>query len=182
MKNTTHFMIDIETLSTAPDAVIVSAACVKFNPEDGQAAKELYRVIDPSSCVKVGGTINPETVKWWLCQSEDARLAIAQAECSIEDFLVELNMFIGHQAADDNMIRVWAKPPSFDCVILRGYYDRVGECDPAWSFREERDVRTLIDFAGVDARDFNRGTSHNALHDCYAQIAAVQAAYQQLRT
>ena len=183
MKPTTHFMIDLETMSTEPNAAIVSAACVEFDPYDTKlVTRLLYRAIDLDSCLNAGGVMDASTVKWWLQQSQDARMAVVFGDVMIEDFMVELNEFIGHQAFDDGPLRVWAKPPSFDCVILRGYYSRLGHDDPNWGFRDERDVGTLLDITGIKASDFDRGTRHNALHDCHAQIAAVQAAYQKLRT
>jgi hypothetical protein len=66
-------MIDMETLSTDPNCVILTIGAVRFDPMgNGVAEKlELRPEID-SQTEEFDRHINPDTLRWWGEQSEDA--------------------------------------------------------------------------------------------------------------
>ena len=72
--------------------------------------------------------------------------------------------------------RVWAKGPDFDCVILASLFPAI-----KWPFWKHRDVRTVLDVAGIRDRKFE-GTAHNALDDAVNQANALREAVVKLRT
>ena len=57
-----HAMIDLETLSTNPNAVILTLGAVKFNPHGSDATDPLYFKIDVDSQTKLGRHVQPETL------------------------------------------------------------------------------------------------------------------------
>ena len=69
-----HAMIDLETLSTKPNAAILTIGGVKFNPYNNiEPSQGLYHRIDVDSQSAMGRDIDPDTVEWWGQQAEDVR-------------------------------------------------------------------------------------------------------------
>jgi len=69
-----HAMIDLETLSTKPNATILTIGGVKFNPYNNiEPSQGLYHRIDVDSQSAMGRDIDPDTVEWWGKQAEDVR-------------------------------------------------------------------------------------------------------------
>ncbi len=164
-------MIDIETLGTAPGSVILSIGAINFDAETGDFGDEFYAAIDPDSGIHLGMGIDASTVKWWMQQSECARLSAFSGETHLSKALFDLYEFI-HGAEPT---RVWAKPPSFDMVLLESAY-RACAIDIPWHYKSPRDCRTLFDIANVDQP--NVGVAHNALDDAKSQAIGVIEAYR----
>jgi len=55
-----------------------SNRCGFFDPTTGETGAAFYQAVDLSSSMSAGGTVNGETIKWWLCQSNEARATIAK--------------------------------------------------------------------------------------------------------
>lgn len=164
-------MLDIETLATSPDSVILTFGAVKFNPfdEDQNLDHGLYFRINVDEQIALGRQVDDETVAWWGTQNAEVREeALGEHDrISLEDFTKQLNKFI--VGAD----RIWAQGPVFDIVILENLYRQL--CKPTpWPYYLIRDSRTLLKALG-DTRQ--PGTMlHNALADCVCQAEAIQSA------
>ena len=164
-------MIDIETLGTAPGSVVLSIGAVAFDAETGEFGEEYYAAIDPHSAVAAGLKIDVSTVLWWMEQSEEARKAAFSGECLLSWALVEFGDYVRRVEAR----RVWAKPPSFDLVLLESAF-RACAIDIPWHYRTPRDCRTLFDLTHATQPDV--GTAHNALDDAKSQALGVIDAYR----
>ncbi|NJN05272.1 MAG: 3'-5' exoribonuclease [Rhodobacteraceae bacterium] len=57
-----HIMIDLETLSTQPDARLLSIGAVSYT--DSTILDDVYLPVQD-----VGGHVCPDTVAWWLTQA-----------------------------------------------------------------------------------------------------------------
>ena len=170
-----HLMVDVETLSTRPDAVILSVAWVAFDPE--------LCVMDPPSMYHLdrhdqdGRHIDPNTCKWWFEQSPDAfnRMSIGQKDAAKTATPAEAKMQLRRalEAAD----HIWANDPDFDCTILR---DWVGY-DYKWPFWKHRSLRTIATLYPTtkDVRNNYTFVAHDPSEDCKMQIAMVEEAYRQ---
>ena len=67
-------MIDLETLSTRNDAVILTIGAVKFNiNKELDKTKQLYMRINLQSCKNLKMHTDRSTVKWWKEQSKEAQ-------------------------------------------------------------------------------------------------------------
>ncbi|SER58496.1 3'-5' exonuclease [Rhizobium sp. NFR03] len=166
-------MIDIETLGSRPGSVILSIGAVTFDAETGQLGDEFYSAIDPETAVSIGLTTDVATMMWWMKQSEDARRAAFCGERHLAPVLIEFAEFV--RSADAS--RVWAKPPSFDLVLLEAAF-RACILPVPWHFRTHRDCRTIFDLTNTKQPDV--GTAHNALDDAKGQALGVIAAYSTL--
>lgn len=167
-------MIDIETLGTRPGSVILSIGSITFDAETGAIGAGFYRGIDMLSSANAGLDLDVQTLRWWMEQSEDARSVAFGGTCSLEGALSELYGWVKWGGGEK---RIWAKPPSFDLVLLEAAMHAV-KVDIPWDFRACRDCRTLFDIANVKQPDV--GTAHNALDDAKSQALGVIAAYKAL--
>lgn len=107
-------------------------------------------------------------------QSEEARRAAFAGDWPIDDALRTFARVVQSIEAT----RIWAKPPSFDLVLLEAAFQRCSINIP-WHYRTPRDCRTLFDITGAKQPDV--GTAHNALDDAKSQALGVIEAYRILR-
>ena len=168
-------MLDIETLSTRPDAVVLTLGAVKFSPWASEVDTDtgLYVRVDVDEQLALDRHVQQDTVEWWGKQAEEVREeALGDANrASVTELLNQLNKFV---VGVDN---IWCQGPVFDIVILENLYRQVERPTP-WQFWQIRDSRTLFGVHG-DPRGKGAKGAHNALIDCYYQAQAVQQVYKQ---
>ncbi len=147
--------------------MILSIGAVEFNAAG--LGKGFYYRIDVGSSLLHGFGVEADTVRWW--QEQDARAKEAAfyhpGAVTIEEALFNWAKFVNKSTF------VWAKGPDYDCVMLKAAHERLKMPLP-WSFRNNRDVRTMLALSGVKQSHAN---AHNALHDAENQAIAVIDAY-----
>ena len=168
-------MIDLETLSTTPDAVILTVGGVKFNPHNSdEPNRPMYFRVDVDEQTKIDRHVMQETLDWWGKQAEDVReealgdknrISLDQMIKTINKFSVGVDVF-------------WCQGPLFDYAILQNFYAQMQVPVP-WNFWQIRDSRTLGSLVPRDPNEKRTGL-HNALEDCYFQAKKVQRVYKQL--
>lgn len=166
MSDFKHLMLDLETMSTDSTAAIISIGAVEFDIITGRTGKSFYANIDLQSCLDLGLTVEASTIMWWLKQSDEARQSLSNiSPNTISEVLIDFQKFIG-----DNTYYIWAKSPSFDCVILKNAFQKVSLKTP-WAYLLERDVRTILFLNPELAKTVQKSSiAHNALADCFYQI------------
>ncbi|WP_274725878.1 3'-5' exonuclease [Xenorhabdus bovienii] len=181
-----NLMLDLETMGTATDSAITSIGAVFFNPTTGELGSSFYRPVDLTSSMQSGGTVDGDTIRWWLRQDSEARVAIAvDGLPSITEVLFELEEFVNKSTRyNTHGLKVWGNGVSFDNVILRSAYDRE-KIKPFWHWYNDRDVRTVVELgqaAGFDPKHNMpfEGNRHNALDDAIHQAKYVSAIWQRL--
>jgi hypothetical protein len=167
-------MLDIETLDTLPESVILTIGAVKFDPFSNKIGDGLYIKPDVDEQTAKGRTINEDTLNWWMNQAEDVREEALSMDdrISVEEMYRQLNRFL---VGVDN---VWAQGPVFDMVIMANIYRQYGWPTP-WQYWQVADSRTLFKVHG-DPRVKGKAGLHNALEDCISQAGAVQQIYNRL--
>jgi len=153
-------MLDLETLSSKSNAVIVSMGAVYFGGD--KTGKTFYRVLDDLEQQEVGRHISQDTLKWWAGQSEEAQKVLYAKGISATAALEEFSEFLG-----DKNIRVWGNGADFDNIILGSLYDDLSLKRP-WSYSNNRCFRTIKNILSADA-PARKGTHHNALDDAIYQ-------------
>jgi hypothetical protein len=173
-------MVDLETLGSGANSVIVQIGAVTFDRYSGKIFDRFLINIDPESSVKKGFEIEPNTVLWWMQQPEEARKVVFNAEkIDVEMALHQLNgYFRGREHAN-----VWSHA-TFDFVLLMHHYQKLGIKAP-FHYRGARDIRTLADLAGFDYKTLKDkprvGVKHTALEDCLFQIEYCVECFKSLR-
>ncbi|HET8687070.1 MAG TPA: 3'-5' exonuclease [Methanosarcina sp.] len=187
--NELHWMIDLETLGTNDNCIVIQAGLVLFDPTTDYICKERSRnfLLDTKSQSRTRD-INHDTLIWWLETNPTllASLLTSKERTPVRDFLTSLRAMM----YEDTIKGVWANSPSFDLDIIKSLYDQAGHdlYNPI-SFRKERDVRTIKDLAKVGIpeteaemvrRGFEVGAVHNAYYDAIFQSVQVQLCYRKL--
>tara|TARA_B100001094_G_C18156547_1_gene786789 strand:- start:389 stop:955 length:567 start_codon:yes stop_codon:yes gene_type:complete len=175
-------MIDLETLSVKPNAVILTIGAAKFNRNGPEKPLEelntFYKRIQIQSCLSVGLQTCKETVKWWTTQDKEARLEAFDGDDRIplKQMLDDFTSWFG----TNKNTKIWSHGDDFDCVILASAFRAFG-MEPPWKFWNTRDTRTLFDLANFSLKSIPNTKLHHALYDTYAQILGVQICIQELR-
>lgn len=174
---TTCVMLDLETLGTRPDCVILTVGAIKFDPfkYDQEPGPGLYLRLNVDEQLKLGRTTDDSTIDWWAQQDprvRDEALYNDHDRVDIATLRRDLNKFLV------GVEYIWAQGPAFDIVILEDLYRSQCWGFP-WHFWQIRDSRTLFGVHG-DPREKGRDQAHNALLDCYYQAQAVQKIYKSL--
>ena len=166
-------MIDLETLGTTADAVILSIGAVKFNLESGDIDdKAFYASVSVESNLDMGRRISESTLNWWFDQTPEARQVFREPKQTLENSLRELIDWFEHDQR-----RVWSNGADFDLPMLAHAFTQLGLTIP-WQFWNSRCVRTYraLPAASSVPKPENK-LAHNALHDAIAQAKHVQAIY-----
>lgn len=174
-----NVMLDLETLSTAPNSAILTIGAIKFDRNSMlpllKNMDSFYERIDLKSCQDLGLHVCKETQDWWSKQSKEAR----EEAFAPEDRIPIKMALIKFAEWFDNTKYLWSHGDDFDCVILESAY-RACDLPVPWKFWSTRDTRTLFDLAGVNLRDYTAEVAHHALHDSYRQITAAKEGFQKL--
>ncbi len=178
-----HASIDIETFATSHNPAIVSIGCCAFDP-DGERGKILndpfYVPIGWQDAVK-HGDISTHTMMWWLTQDGKAIDALDIDGTLLVGGLLKLNAW---WAAQPKITCIWSH--TFDTVALHSAYERVDEgIKPPWHYRQERDIRTLVEIwkrqnKGERYSKEIHADRHHALADAIYQANYIQAMLQDM--
>ena len=168
-------MIDIETLATPPDAVILTIGALKFDPKTNAEGDSIYHRLDVDSQIKMGRRVDDDTVAWWGKQELQVREE-ALGTTNRERLDVVFDSISRFMVGVDN---IWAQGPVFDIALMENMLRQLERPVP-WQFWQIRDSRTLFKLVNEDPRPKNFEGAHNALTDCYYQAKAVQKVFRLL--
>lgn len=164
--------IDLETLSTQPNAAIASIGACRFDPRGDWIGDTFHLHVSLSNCQRHGLVIDADTVLWWLKQSGDAQQALGIGQIDAAPLVVALDAFAGFVDSTGNEPELWVNGASFDLPILASAYRAINWPTP-WKFWQERDLRTLKAL-NKGARIERTGTHHHALDDAMHQARLIQ--------
>lgn len=182
-----NVMLDLETMGKGPRAAIVTIGAVFFDPMTGELGAEFEAHIHLGDSARFG-EIDPDTVLWWLQQSDEARAALkpSSKHQSLSEALAGLYSWMEAGDPDEYVpLHVWGNGASFDNVILRNACQAT-RSPSGWSYWNDRDVRTIVslgrDLLGFDPKKDMpfEGVQHRALDDAKHQARYVSAIYQAL--
>ena len=159
-----HIVIDLETRSTKPHAIVASIGAVAIGPDLQLLSSEFH--IPLAQNLQYPRHEDPDTMRWWAEQSREARFASITAAQTVlpgqalRDFAAWVN-----SVADPKKVKVWGNGSVFDNVILRSLYDTFNQ-SPPWEWFYDRDMRTILELypAAKDVGEFV-GVKHIAVDD-----------------
>lgn len=158
-------MVDLETLGTGADAVIIAIGAVKFDLRTGKIDDQaFYASVSIDSNLGLGRGINESTILWWMDQSKEAQAVFREEKIHLREALEQFTGWLGH--AKHN---IWGNGPTFDLGKLAHAYNQLA-WDHPWEFWNERCVRTYRNLPG--AKDIPKvvpAIAHNGVHDALAQ-------------
>lgn len=176
-------MVDSETISTEPNACILSLGACVFDPTTAEIGPTFYAKLNHEQGLLAGLHQSKDTMEWWAKQSEAAQkhaFDLSGAE-DYGDALLRFQKYLiaVRDAIPTKKIRFWANDPDFDGVILMSSF-KAHKLLPPWQYWEHRSVRTIKDigaeFCGANVKGVlpdRQGTYHNALDDAVHQARVV---------
>lgn len=168
-----HHMLDLETLDTAPSALVLSIGIAAFDADTFEIAGTYYAVLEHDQQGDARRTKSVDTLNWWAKQNDAARKVFVEPRTDVIAVLDQVERFV------DGSEGVWGNGASFDNVILADLFRSFNEKAP-WPFWLDRCHRTIRSAAnGFDEPAFV-GTPHNALHDAVHQVCVLKAACKYL--
>lgn len=157
---TDHIMVDIETLDTAPSAVILSIGACVISPN--RFRPQFYGELAVMDQHALGRTTSQDTIDWWATQSNCPK----NGTFLLKPTLIEFANWIA--ACTSNPI-IWCKGTDFDVAILGHAYKQC-ELPTPWKYNAVRDFRTIKKmFSESVSTDIINTAAHNALADAEYQ-------------
>lgn len=174
------FMFDIETLGIESTSVILSFACIYFDPEKKPTYQEL---VDSALFVKLDSkdqierlkrTVTKSTLDWWTKQVPHAQtksLNPSNDDYVAENALEKLREW-SKQFPDSGKAIVWARG-NLDQMAI-GSLENACKVDTVFHFGRWRDVRTAVDlltgstngYCKIEGFDDSQVIKHDPVHDC----------------
>lgn len=176
---TDNVMLDIETLSTAHNALVLTIGAIKFDKfkninKDIKKTDSFYRriVIDTDN---VNFHVDDKTKIWWNNQEQKVKYEalVNPDRTPLDKALLEFNEWFGKSRY------IWSNGSVFDVVIMENAYKAMS-IEVPWKFWNIRDVRTVMDLAQVYKSDISIKNPHHALDDCHWQIQAINLSCEKL--
>lgn len=171
-----HLMIDIETLGTGPDAVVLSCAMIPFGATVDELGKPVKFGISKDEQIEVGRVIDASTAVWWMKQAPAAIAVMAE----MQENAVPLSRARGIIAETINLgyEGIWANDPDFDCTILRSLCPDIKW--PFWMNRSVRTAKMIAQNSDIDLSHIVNPNAHDPEQDCYTQIRQVMEVHKRL--
>ena len=157
---TTSLILDIETLSRRPNAVITEIGIIAFNRADFIAFDEV--VLHPGLFpqIEAGRHIESETLQF---HRKNKTLPL---KISDEDPFTTIHL-LAQFIRKHNPQHIWIQGPDFDRPILESFFQQFG-ADLPWDYWRIRDSRTAWNLAFPGVKHSPR--PHTALADCKATL------------
>lgn len=170
--------MDIETLSTRANAVVLSIGICFFDDETWQPFEEIVEngievFFDQKEQRFVNRQESASTLQWWTEQGEKAQRCLNPKKSIhprefyevFDDFCQDRNVNINHVTKN---VRWWVRGPHFDISIMDDMFADFN-VTPPWKYYKVRDIRTWLECHGFEdnAKLPKPKTMipHNALHD-----------------
>ena len=161
-------MLDLETLGTRNNAVILSIGAVEF--DEDTIGSNFYTTLDIDDQLdNYGRTVQGNTILFWGEQSREVWNATVKAPVPAWDALLRFSNWMLAESC------VWGNGSDFDNAILGSLYDAVKLPKP-WKFSNNRCFRTLKNL-GIKLKPgqgIEKSNAHNALADALYQARYAQ--------
>ena len=161
LKKKTFISVDLETLSTNQNAVILSIGAVKFTIDGGLGSEFLVNVEPSHQKIKYGLHVSNTTMEFWAKQPKEIRDSWKIDPQTLPIALITFGEWIGNM---HNTLLI-ANGAVFDFGVLRSAYEAVGMVRP-WPYWTELDLRTISVLCDIK---LSKGNEHTALGDAKNQ-------------
>jgi hypothetical protein len=170
----TDAMIDIETLGTDPDSVILTVGAVKFDPKNlKEPTQKVTWKLDTDEQFVLDRKTSESTLEWWGRQDPEirARAFADHGRIGLDAFFKEFNKYV------TGCKNIWCQGPQFDMVMIENLY-RQKLHHTSWKYWQIKDSRTLFSLMEVDPRKAIQVEAHDAAEDAYWQAVCVQKTFK----
>ena len=178
MKQMTHIMLDIETLGTDSNALVVSISAVQFDLGSQDIGERFEIGLNQEQQLANGAVKDQETVDWWEKQSDEAKEMLNRLKkVDVDEALQAFNSWVKENFKAPSKIKLWGNGATFDNVIVENLFKR-HDVKFAIPYYCHKDVRTLTYLTKTNPRQYEFiGIKHYGIDDCLHQIKYCQDGY-----
>lgn len=166
-------MVDIETLGTKKGSTIFQIAAIAFDIQTGEKLRKFNHIANISDNKKM--SVDGDTIKWWLKTDPDLLTELLEkGEGSSEDLIRSFHDWLTGLKSEGQLY-LWGNGMNFDNRMLQYQMESIGLVYPV-HFRNDRDVRTLVDLVcvkkGCSEYNFKEQYSSEKYisHDAYCDV------------
>lgn len=188
-----HLCIDTETFAKCENSIVLTLGCVVFTFEENHPYESLiqngfhikFKVEDQIK--NYHRVTDPDTMKWWKNQSQEARDAAYKpldTDVDMAEGLRLLSRFIGNSQYNYKQSFVWSRGPQFDFPKIESMYDQAGISLPfnSWKIRDTRTITDILNGSNTGVYELRDGiprgfVKHNALHDAAKDVMCMKELY-----
>lgn len=157
-----EIMMDIETLGTNHDCVVIQVSMVKFK-WDKTITDELTVNLNIQEQLEAKRTVDASTMDWWKDQNPEIFKQCTTNPLPVHEALKRIQNFIDF---DDN---IWSHA-TFDVPIIISLFKSF-KTKFKWKYKNARDIRTLIAISEINLNDYDwSAKTHNSLDDSKFQV------------
>lgn len=178
-KSLINIALDLETLSTQEDAAILQIGCCipnfdrKYVPLGLSCEFEV--TIRYEDAISSEFHKDPNTLTWWENQNPKARNNVFSGQDTYADAFHHFKFWVDSLKSGGADVAIWGNGSDFDNRLLTYSLDSLGYHD-VWSFRNNRDLRTLKAlFPVVVEPDPLTEVKHTALGDARYEARIISA-------
>lgn len=145
------FVFDVETLGKQSNSVILSMACIHFNPDESPSHTELKqsaffaKLNAADQMQRLKRTAGKSTIEWWSKQCENVKIKSfkpSDIDETFEDAYERMREWA--KSKNDDKCWVWARG-NLDQLVMDDIEEQLG-IEPIFRYERWRDVRTAVDF------------------------------------
>ena len=165
-------MVDIETLGTRADSVLLEIGAVCFDLERREQGPTFYRKISLSSNDLAGRKIDAATLSWWLDQFRERGECDDWERCrdDLSGALYDFWIFWERETRPD--CEFWCRG-SLDALVLEdALLAYLADRPAVWRYSLVRDHRSVLVWEGVE----HPRATHGALADAISQVKSLALA------
>ena len=174
MNNYNHIMLDIETMSIKPNAMVLSIAAIAFDPFEITTDFSKNPQLDLLLSLEEQSSrdVQEVTAWWWQQRDQSVRDKIFGDDnrVLVVDALQQLSKFVWMKNT------IWCQGPTLDITVLTDLYESNNLSVP-WKYHVVRDSRTLLDLVEIEPEP---DATHDAIEDVVRQSKLVQKALKKL--
>lgn len=163
-----NVVLDIESLSLQPDAVILSLGAVT---DRNILDCDFYMEFDWCDQELAGRRVDQDTLTWWQEQeSESPGLCPMDGNILLEHGLESFSAWLAYiKDGLEEPLHIWARGPQFDIVVLENAF-RQHKLPIPWKYKDILDIRTAIHCSGNHTELAQPEKKHHALSDAIADM------------
>lgn len=164
-------MIDIETLGTAVDTVVLSIGAVFFDTITKELGPKFIMNLKIEDQLETR-SITADTLRFWVNQSNAAKKVFNEEALPTAVALNAFSKWVVANAPEDGNVEPWGNGATFDISIMEHLLTEFKVAVP-WKFYNVRDLRTFKKYVAGNAKVEKLGIEHNALDDAMSQAKYV---------
>lgn len=165
-----NLMIDLETLGTDVDAVVISIGACFFDPKTKEIGAKFNMNLNVEDQMTTR-SITASTLKWWMCQADAAKTVFNEESAATSLILKMFVTWVLTNAKPEEVV-VWGNGANFDISIIEHILKENKVVVP-WLYKNVMDLRTFKKYIANDAKIVRHGVHHNALDDAISQAQFV---------